>query len=241
MRGVPRANSFKGSLIMFKQVRSRFLIPLLWASVLPGAAHAQVEPKGFYATIYGQYSRIGSSDLTESGALGAGSGLRAEFGNGAGFGGDFGYRYGNGWAAEVEWNYRRHTLDALRQAGTSVARDGDFASNILLINGMRRFASGGAWTPYVGAGLGWVQEIDIDITPGGGSGSRGYSAGSKAAVQLLGGAEYALTPKWRLTADARWLRVGSVRLDNEVGNPGGKAGPLKYNPLSVQVGLRYSF
>ena len=62
-----------------------------------------------------------------------------------------------------------------------------------------------------------------------------------AAFQLVGGAEYAITPKWRLTADARWLRVGSVRLDNEVGNPGGGAGPLKYNPLSVQVGLRYSF
>jgi outer membrane autotransporter protein len=226
---------------MFERVQSRFLVPVLWASLLPAAAHAQVEPKGFYATIYGQYSRIGASDLTESGALGAGSGLRAEFGRGAGFGGDFGFRYGNGWAAEVEWNYRSHSLDALRQAGTNLARDGDFASNILLVNGLRRFASGGPWTPYLGAGLGWVQEIDIDITPRGGGVDRGYSAGSKAAFQLIAGVEYAITPKWRLTADARWLRVGSVRLDNEAGNPGGEAGSLKYNPRSVQIGLRYSF
>ncbi len=55
------------------------------------------------------------------------------------------------------------------------------------------------------------------------------------------GVEYALTPQWRLTADARWMRVGTVRLDNETGNPGGSASQLKYNPLSVQVGLRYNF
>jgi hypothetical protein len=37
------------------------------------------------------------------------------------------------------------------------------------------------------------------------------------------------------------MRVGTVRLDNETGNPGGSASQLKYNPLSVQVGLRYNF
>lgn len=222
-------------------VFSRLLGSLLCIGLVPGAALAQAEPKGWYATIYGQHSRLSASGLAESGASGAGSGLRAEFGSGKGFGGDIGWRYGNGWAAEVEWNYRSHSLDALRQGGTNRARDGDFASNILLVNGVRRFASGGAWTPYLGAGIGWVQEIDIDITPIAGGADRSYSAGGKAALQLIAGAEYALAPKWRLTADARWLRVGSVRMDNEAGNAGGSAGPLKYNPLSVQVGLRYLF
>lgn len=219
----------------------RMLSPFLFTVLVPAVAMAQAEPKGFYATIYGQHSRLGSFSFTESGALGAGSGLRAEFGSGVGFGGDIGYRYGNGWAAEVEWNYRRHSLDALRQGGSNLARDGDFASNIVLINGVRRFQMSGGWTPYVGAGIGWVQEIDIDITPGNAGAERGYSAGSKSAFQLIGGVEYPLTPRWRLTADMRWLRAGSVRLDNEAGNPGGTASPLKYNPLSVQLGIRYSF
>lgn len=220
---------------------SRWLGPLLCLALTPTATLAQAEPKGFYATIYGQFSRISASNLNESGTLGAGNGLRAEFGRGAGFGGDIGWRYGNGWAAEVEWNYRRHALDALRQGSVPLARDGDFASNILLINGLRRFASGGGWTPYLGVGIGWVEEIDIDITPGSGGAERGYSSGSKAVLQLTAGVEYALTPPWRLTADARWLRAGSVRLDNEAGNPGGSIGPLRYNPLSVQFGVRYSF
>jgi hypothetical protein len=175
---------------MFHRAFSRFFIPLLCAGMAPAAALAQTDSKGFYITVYGQHSRIGSSNMAESGTLGAGVGLRAEFASGTGFGGDIGYRYGNGWAAEVEWNYRRHSLDSLRRGSANLSRDGDFASNILLINGLRRFAAKGAWTPYAGA---------------------------------------------------RWLRVGSVRLNNETGNPGGSAGPLKYNPFSVQVGIRRSF
>lgn len=214
---------------------------LLCLSLLPGAALAQAEPKGFYVTLYGQYSRLGSSNLSESGPAGAGNGLSAEFGSGTGLGADFGWRYGNGWAAEVEWNYRSHSLDSLRQGGINLARDGDFASNILLLNGLRRFPLGGAWTPYVGTGVGWVQEIDFDVTPSGGGAARSYSSGSKFAFQLIAGVEYAITPKWSLTADTRWLRVGSVQLDNETGNSGGRAESLSYNPLSAQVGLRYSF
>ena len=68
-----------------------------------------------------------------------------------------------------------------------------------------------------------------------------FPASSEFAYQLIAGVEYALSPQWRLTADTRWLRVGSVRLDNEVANAGGTAGPLTYNPFSVQVGVRYSF
>lgn len=225
---------------MFRRFRYPLLASLLLASLSPVAALAQAEPKGFYVTVYGQYSRLGSSNLSESGALGAGNGLRAEFGSGSGFGADFGWRYGNGWAAEVEWNYRSHALDSLKQGGSTLSRDGDFASNILFVNGLRRFPGNGALTPYLGGGIGWVQEIDFDITPSAGGTSRSYS-GNKFAFQLIAGIEYALTPNWRLTADARWLRAGSVQLDNEAGNSGGRAGPLDYNPVSVQVGLRYSF
>ncbi len=226
---------------MIQRFPRMLVLPALLAGLSPATALAELEPKGFYVTLYGQYSQIGSSNFTESGALGAGSGLRADFGGGSGLGGDIGWRYGNGWAAEVEWSYRSHSIDPLKQGGSYISRDGDFASNTLLINGLRRFPTGGAWTPYVGAGLGWVQEIDADFKTTSGGMSRSYSATGKAAFQAIAGVEYAFTPKWRLTADARWLRVGSVQLDNETGNPGGTVNSLTYNPISVQVGLRYSF
>jgi len=225
---------------MFPCCSPRVLAPLLM-TLLPTAALAQTEPKGFYVTAYGQYSRIGSSTFVESGASGAGGGLSAGFGRGLGLGADIGYRYGNGWAAEVEWNYRSHALKSLRQGVATLASDGDFASNTLLINGLRRFVSASPWTPYLGAGIGWVQEIDIDIKPAVGGADRGYSAGSKVAFQLIAGVEYALTPNWRLTGDARWLRIGTVAMDNETGNAGGSLRSLEYNPVSVQIGVRYSF
>jgi opacity protein-like surface antigen len=212
---------------------------LLLASCLPAAALAQAEPKGHYLTAYGQLSRIGSSTLTESGAQGGGAGLQARFGRGLGGGGDFGYRFGNGWAAEVEWNYRSHSLSSLRRGSTTLARQGDFASNTLLVNGVRRFASSRAWTPYVGAGVGVVLEIDLDLQPEGNGTSRAYSSSGRVVPQLIGGVEYALTPMWRLVSDARWLRVGALEATNASGNSGGRVRSPTYNPLSVQVGVRY--
>jgi opacity protein-like surface antigen len=200
---------------------------------------AQTEPRGFYATAYVQASKLGSTTFDEIGDAGFGSGLKANFGTGLGLGGDIGYRYGNGWATELEWNWRRHDLKSLSRGGAKIAADGDFASNIFFVNGLRRFVGpAGGWTPYVGAGLGWVQEVDFDINSA--ASERAWSKQGKVAVQLIGGAEIPLSNDWRLAADVRLLRVGSVELPAEEGVTGRLAQP-RYNPVSVQVGLRRVF
>jgi hypothetical protein len=56
----------------------------------------QTESPGFYGTVYAQASRLGSTTFDELGNAGLGSGLRADFGSGIGFGSNVGYRYGNG-------------------------------------------------------------------------------------------------------------------------------------------------
>lgn len=208
-------------------------------SCMAGPSFAQTEPRGFYATVYAQASKLGSTQFDEIGNAGFGSGLAANFGTGIGFGGDIGFRYGNGWATELEWNWRRHDLKSLRRGGTTIATDGDFASNILFVNGIRRLsAQTGGWTPYIGAGLGWVQEIDFDINSAGSE--RAWSKQGKVAVQLIGGAELALGQAWRLAADVRLLRVGNLDLPAEEGVAGRLSQP-RYNPVSVQVGLRRLF
>lgn len=210
----------------------------LLAAAMPAPSNA--EERGFYATLYGQASRLGSTGFDQSGGPGVGAGLNADFDIGYGFGGDIGWRYGNGWAAEVEWNYRRHGLGNLSQgANGNLATDGDFASNIFFVNGLRRFpTASGRWTLYVGAGLGWVQEIDFDIAANGGETS--YSKSGAFGLQLIGGASWALSPDWSLTADLRWLRVGGVELSSEDAGGGRLARPA-YNPLSAQIGIRRSF
>ncbi len=206
---------------------------------MAGPSWAQTEPRGFYATVYAQTSNLGSTTFNEIGNAGLGSGLKASFGTGLGLGGDIGFRYGNGWASELEWNWRRHDLKSLNRGATTLASSGDFASNIIFVNGLRRFIGpAGSWTPYVGAGLGWVQEIDFDI-PSGGT-ERAWSKSGKAAVQLIGGTEIPLGDTWRLTADVRVLRIGNVELPAEEGVTGRLTQP-RYNPVSVQVGLRRLF
>ena len=72
---------------------------------MTGNSWAQTEPRGLYATVYAQTSNLGSTTFNEIGNAGLGSGLKANFGTGLGLGGDIGFRYGNGWASELEWNW----------------------------------------------------------------------------------------------------------------------------------------
>ncbi|MEY3669107.1 MAG: hypothetical protein RL258_502 [Pseudomonadota bacterium] len=223
-----------------KVIRSGLWTTLLgWIAVASVPSMAATEPKGYYATLYAQASRLGSTSFDENGSAGFGPGLRANFESGFGFGGDIGFRYGNGWAAEVEWNYRRHNLKSLRKGSATLVTDGDFASNIIFINGLRRFTStSGGWTPYVGAGVGWVQEIDFDLNSTGAE--RAWSKQGTLGVQLIAGTEISMTKDWRLTADLRVLRLGSIELPAEEGVTGRLSKPT-YNPVSVQVGLRRMF
>lgn len=210
-------------------------------AALASSAQAQTDDSGFYATVYAQASRLGSTTFDEIGTARFGTGLKADFDTGLGLGGDFGYLYGNGWAAEVEWNWRRHDLSSLRRSGTAVAgvTEGDFASNIIFVNGLRRFTLASTRiVPYVGVGLGWVQEIDFDLNSA--TLERAWSDQGEFGVQLMGGAEFPLGDAWRLTTDLRLLRVGEVELPAEEGVTGRLADP-EYNPLSVQVGLRRRF
>jgi opacity protein-like surface antigen len=202
-------------------------------------ALAQSEPPGFYVTAYAQASRLSSTSFDEIGNAHLGAGLKAEFDAGLGLGGDIGYKYGNGWAAEFEWNWRRHELKSLTRRGASTVNEGDFASNILFVNGLRHFTlSEGGWTPYVGLGVGWVQEIDFDINAG--ATERAWSKQGDIGVQLIGGVEFPLADAWSLTADVRLLRLGKHELTAEEGVTGRLAKP-GYNPLSVQIGVRRRF
>ena len=194
------------------------------------------EKTGIYANLYLGSSNLSSSSITESRPalpLLAGS---ASFGSGLGAGGAVGYRYGNGWAAELAWDYRRHNM---KRVG-GVATTGDFASNTYFVNGYYRFARTGMVRPFVGLGLGWAQEIDIDIERGGQQLS--YSRSGSTALQAIVGAEYELSERWSLVGDLRWMRVRSGSFKPENAAAGGLLlNQPRYQPVSLQLGLTYRF
>lgn len=138
----------------------------------------------------------------------------------------------------MEWNYRRHNLKTLSGSNTPIT-EGDFASNIVFVNGLRRFPSPDrSWIPYLGAGVGWIQEIDFDLNSSGTE--RAWSKQGKLGVQWIAGVEIPVNNVWRFATDLRVLSLGKVDLPAEEGVVGRLVKP-RYNPVSVQVGLRRMF
>lgn len=206
------------------------------ASAIAAFGASAHDTAGFYANLYAGPSFLSSTNLTETRSAGGNVSGNASFDTGFGFGGAVGYRYGNGWAAELAWDYRSQGLK--RVGGTTA--DGDFASNTFFVNGYYRFAKWGIVRPFVGAGVGWTEEIDIDINRNGRSLS--YSRSSAVAVQGILGGEIDLSAKWSLVGDIRAMGVSSGSFSAENGNAGGTlSGDLEYRPVSLNIGLSYRF
>jgi outer membrane protein W len=221
---------------MSVRARSTAAMAIVAAFALPAVQASAQETAGRYFSVYVGPSSLSSTTVSESrGAGGVASGS-ATFDTGVGIGGAFGYRYGNGWAAEVAWDYRRH---GLKQIGGSTV-DGDFASNTFFLNGYYRFSKWGNIRPFVGAGIGWTQELDIDISRSGRELS--YSRSGGTAIQVMFGGEMELSPRWSLLGDVRVMRVGNGTFKAEDAAAGGTiSGDLRYRPVSVNLGLSYRF
>ena len=177
---------------------------LVLGTTAPG--FAQDANGGFYGRVFGGVNLLSDTPLT--GALAGTSG----FDTGQIFGGAVGYEYaGLPLRAELEYAYRTADPDG------ALGITGDFASTTVALNGYYSFAPVGAGrlTPYVGAGLAYVTEVDFDITGGPGAGE--YSDSGIFRYQLMVGAEYAITDRWSLNGELRYFDAGSQTLTNSTG------------------------
>lgn len=183
---------------------------------------------------YGRLS-IGASSPSDPDVDGAISGS-ASMSTGQVFGGAVGYAYaGSPFRAEIEYLYR--TADADPFAGTA---GGDLASTSLALNGYYDFLMAGPVIPYVGAGVGYVTEIDFDITSstGSGTGAGEYSDRGGSLFQVMLGARYPVTGRLSLMGELRYFNAGSVTLDRSGGQ---ESIELDYSGLEFNVGLQFAF
>ena len=93
----------------------------------------------------------------------------------------------------------------------------------------------GRISPYLGAGLAWVNEIDIDLEGLGGEYEDLEDDGF--GVQVMAGLSYRQSQRLRWDAEVRWLYFDEADLDNA----GVKLESVDYNPLTVTLGFSYSF
>lgn len=183
-------------------------------------------------------SIVQDNDFDQTGVVTPGASGDGSYDNGFATGLAFGYRYGNGLSAELDWEYRSNGNDAVDFSDGTSFSDGDIASNIFYLNGYYTFDQNfGKLRPFVGGGVGWVQEIDLDLESGGVETS--YSGDGDLAWQLMLGAETEVARNWRVHGELRYTRVAGADLKQEGGT--GRINDLDYDAWTVGVGVTYDF
>jgi len=198
---------------------------------LSAAAH---DESGVYVNIYGGPSFAGSTGFSESRATGPSIGGKVNFGSGIGFGAAVGRRYGNGWAAELAWDERGNFLKSVG----GVAVEGNVFSTVVFLNAYYRFPARGTLRPFIGAGLGHVVVLDLDVERNGAE--QEYSRQGGVAVQAIAGAEYSLSSRWSLSGDLRWSRMSSGTFKAATADAM-LSGQPRYQPVSLNFGASYRF
>ena len=212
---------------------------LVLASALLVPVSAQTASAGWSLTAYGGVGSLGESRGELRSGAGAGSGAAVDPDAGGFAGAGLRYGYGGPWESEFAWEYRSNPAETVLDSGERFP-DGNYASSAFFINGRYRLPASGTWQPHIGAGIGWLQEVDIDLEANGTE--RSYSGEGALGVNLIAGLSVPLTANWSLSAEARWTRFEQVDLDAETATVAGqRLNGLEYAPLSLQLGLSYRF
>ena len=156
--------------------------------------------------------------------------------NGINAGLGFGYFYNDNFAVELFWEYRSNESQTTLPDATFY-EEGNYASNLIIVNGHYYFDTTTNWQFYAGLGLGWVQEIDIDLEQGGTELS--YTGSGDIAFQGFAGVDYTISKTLSVNVEARYTQVGSPKLEGE--NTIGTINTLDYSPSTLQLGLTWRF
>jgi outer membrane protein W len=225
----------------FKLAGTLMVATILSAGVPAWADDSMSNEGKFFGKLYGGASILGDQSISQTGVAAPGATSDASFDAGMVAGGAAGYYFTDNISAELAWDYRSNNLDKANFSDGTNFNDGDFASNIFFVNGYYHLdpIMNSKFRPYVGAGLGYVQEIDIDLKNTGGA-ETSYSQDGEIAYQLIAGTSYGLTNNWDLTADIRYMRADGINLKTESGGTA-ELRNVDYDPVSLTVGAVYKF
>ena len=218
--------------------RQAWLAAAIFAAAGSFASTAKADDAGYYVRAWVGLTGLGTDDLTlnEDGTQSTAS---TDFSAGFTGGGAFGYRYGERWRVEVDATYRSAEVDRIQFAGGETFTDGNFASLVIGLTGiydLRPLGQGRNWKPYLGLGLGYVQEVDIDFEDA--SGETSFSS-DDVALTALGGIRYESGQRWFVDGEIRYLSLGDLDLDGESAGIGTVT--ADYDPLSFTFGFGWNF
>ena len=139
-----------------------------------------------------------------------------------------GYDFANPFRMELELIRQKSDLDITSYNNLyGSLNEGDLKKNSLMVNAFYDVDTGSAWTPFVGAGMGW-SKIDIDAP----NLNDSDSDDDVFAYQFIGGVAYAFNEQWSVDAQYRFKGTSDASIDGA---------DFDVNSNDVMVGLRFSF
>ncbi|MEM8546932.1 MAG: OmpW family outer membrane protein [Pseudomonadota bacterium] len=196
------------------------------------------EEKNWYVTAELGLNLLGDQDLDYrvDGALV--DTVQAGFGAGFAGGARVGRYLNDRWRLEGEVLYRTSSLDNVSVMDLGASTGGDFSSLGYGLSALYEFNWFGSerYRSYVGAGVVFIQEIDIDFEIGGVETSFETDdiAGQLQAGVRIGGGE-----RWFADLGVRYLAASSV--DLELPADGGQVIRADYDPLTITLGAGWRF
>lgn len=148
-----------------------------------------------------------------------------------------GYRFNDKFSAELAWEYRTNDSEVSLSNG-QLFEEGNYASNTFFLNAAYSFDNSTNWIPYIGAGLSWIQEVDIDIETD--VDELSYSSDGDIGFQVFAGLGYQISGQWQLQTELRYGQTSGIELTSE-DNTSGQFSEFDYTPITAQVSLVYDF
>lgn len=208
---------------------------LLAVGVADHASADNTDYQGPYARLIGGLNFALDSDYDGSNANTFPSG-EASLATGSMVGMGGGYRFNRNFAAELEYAYRSNDIDKVKGAGgATIADGGDLASVAIMANGYYYFDVAESWSPYIGLGMGFLQEVDSDVQLVGRTSQKDLED-QVFAWQAMVGAEVPIDEGWRFYGEGRFMSAPSPDLSNSNGSYS-----VDYNNLSLLFGIGYQF
>lgn len=209
----------------------------LAAVLLACAAPAQADDSRWYATLDAGIGFLGSEDLNYRDATTNVTG-EADFDASFTGGGTVGYRLNDDWRIEGEIFYRTNELSDVDLGELGTFGEGDFSSLGIGASAIRDFDLFGSpkVKSYVGAGVVFLQEIDIDFET---AGTETSFETDDIAFQLQAGARYELSDRLFLNAGVRYLVASGVEMEFPADTS--RIVEADYSPLTVTAGIGWRF
>ncbi|MCG7521041.1 outer membrane protein [Ruegeria sp. Ofav3-42] len=227
---------------------TRLILASTALTISASALAAQSLSDGLYVQGFAGYSQLQDSDF--SGTInGSTQSVVTDFDGGYGLGIAVGKeipQWSNdqiGTRIELELSYRDNDVDGVNFSGNGPGAEGNISGDVtqtsLFANVLVDFKQAGAFTPYVGLGLGATYS-DLDFAYGPGVALN--DTDTTFAAQVIAGVAYEVSANTALTLDTRYTRAFDVSSERLAPN-GASTGTVEddIDAFSVNFGLRYGF